>query len=62
MKGLGEYITSQVVYVHYIDEHFIRLVVNVYDIEKHVIHLGYQSVLNRKACYTPSIQRPYTHV
>ena len=25
----------------------------VYYIEKHVIRLGFQSVLNRKACYTP---------
>ena len=26
---------------------------NVYNIEKHVIHLAFQFVLNRKACYTP---------
>ena len=29
---------------------------NVYKIEKHVIRISCQSVLNRKACYTPITQ------
>ena len=32
----------------------------MYYIEKHVIRLGFQSVLNRKACYTPRFPRCIT--
>ena len=35
---------------------FYSLGCNVYYIEKHVIRLDLQSVLNRKACYTPRCQ------